>query len=58
MLFLEARDIDAIHHTLVDRTQQVARPLYDDPIEPGILNDGPIQSAAERARWGPFEEGG
>lgn len=57
LLFLEVDDIVAIHTALMERTGDFD-PLYDDPIEPGILNESAIATAVERARWGPFEGGG
>lgn len=57
-LFLETEDIVATHNVLMDETDPALEPLYDDPIEPGILSRGHIDSAVERHRWGPFTAGG
>lgn len=53
LLFLDADDVISIHTALMARTNP-DNLLYEDPIEPGILNEDAITSAVERARWGPF----
>lgn len=57
-LFLETEDVVAIHNVLMDRTDPRIQPLYEDPIEPGIMDLGRVEAAVARHRWGPFPEGG
>lgn len=57
-LFLEVEDVVAIHNVLLDRTDPRIDPLYDDPIQPGLLDLGPVEAAVTRHRWGPFSAGG